>query len=151
MRWTFQLALAARMRLEPRLYLIYGDVGGVMFAGIRAEFPGRMLNFGVAEQAMVSFAAGMAIVGWRPVVYTITPFLIERAFEQIKLDVAQMRLPVGLVGHSDGSGGATHNELGAFPVLLMPEVSTYFPEKDEIAARVATVDIDQPWAIFLRE
>jgi transketolase len=134
------------------MYLIYGDVGGVMFAGIRKEFPGRVLNFGVAEQARVSFAAGMAIAGWRPVVYTITPFLIERAFEQIKLDVAQMRLPVGLVGHSDGHGGPTHNEIDALRLMaLLPEIASHYPTKEQIGPIVAGIDLDKRWFISLHE
>ena len=50
---------------------------------------------------MIGMAAGMAINGLRPVVYSITPFLLERPFEQIKVDIDEQNLPVLLVGYSD--------------------------------------------------
>lgn len=153
MRWTFQLALHARMKADPRSILLWGDVGVGLWKQHRADFPDRVINVGICEQATVSMAAGMAMQGLRPIVYTITPFLIERAFEQIKIDVDQQQLPVGLVGHSNGECGPTHRELNG-PVLmgLCKNIHSYFPAtKEEVAPMMAAMDIDRPWFLGLHE
>ena len=153
MKWEFQLALQRRMVTDPRIHLLMGDVGGVMFKEARASFPYRILNVGICEQATVSMAAGMAIEGLRPIIYTITPFLIERAFEQVKLDVHEMNLPVGLVGHSDNSCGPTHIERSAPALLaLLPRIAAYFPRTPaEVTAIMEKVDLDHPWFLKLGE
>lgn len=154
MKWAFQLALCERARIDERIHLVIGDVGAVMFESFRREFPGRFFNAGLCEQSMVSLAAGMAIEGLRPIVYTITPFLIERAFEQIKLDVNEMKLPVGLVGYSDLSVGPTHTELPAWWYAWpFPNISATWighEHKHAIPNFIRTVPLDRPWFLGLR-
>lgn len=151
MRWSFQLALHDLMERDARVHLLWGDVGAGLFKSHRTDFPGRVLNVGICEQATVSMAAGMAMAGLRPIVYTITPFLIERAFEQIKIDVAQMRMPVGLVGHSDGSAGPTHIELDAAALMRLAGVGAFFPKtKEDVSWLMKTINLDAPWFIGLK-
>ena len=152
MRWQFQLSLCELARRDKRVFLIYGDVGANMFAPFAKEFPDRILNVGLMEQSMVSFAAGMASQGFRPIVYTITPFLIERAFEQVKLDVAQMQMPVGLVGYSEPGHGPTHESVNAHALMaLLPSVESYYPRtKAAVASIMADIDLDVPWFLNLR-
>ncbi len=152
MRWTFQLALHDLMKRDERVHLLWADVGSGLFKAHRADFGSRCLNVGICEQATVSMAAGMAMQGLRPIIYTITPFLIERAFEQIKIDVDQMNLPVGLVGHSDPSNGPTHIELNA-PVLmgLCGNIHGYYPSsKEDVSFALGSVNLDKPWFMALK-
>lgn len=76
------------------------------------EFPKRSFNVGIAEQNMVSFAAGLAHEGYIPYAFTMAPFMSMRACEQVRTDVAYARLPVRLMatyaGLSGGISGATH-------------------------------------------
>lgn len=76
------------------------------------EFPKRSFNVGIAEQNMVSFAAGLAHEGFIPYAFTMAPFMSMRACEQVRTDVAYARLPVKLMatyaGLSGGISGATH-------------------------------------------
>ena len=151
MKWAFQLALYERAKLDSRIHLVIGDVGTVMFEKFRRDFPSRFLNVGLCEQSMISVAAGMASEGLRPIVYSITPFLIERAFEQIKLDIDQMNLPVGLVGYSDETAGPTHIELPwirdqwPFPNIA----HAWCLEKAHVEPTIRSVNLDHPWFVGL--
>lgn len=153
MKWAFQLALYERAKADPRINLIIGDVGGVMFAKFRQDFPDRFLNVGICEQSMISMAAGMASQGLRPIVYTITPFLLERAFEQIKLDIDQQNLPVGLAGHSDNTCGPTHTELDfwfhSWPFDNIKPTWAIL-DKAKVTEFMASVNIEKPWFLGLK-
>ena len=129
MRRAFGDLMVELAELDERVLLIVGDIGHGIFDRFRTRFPDRFFNFGVCEQSMVGSAAGMALEGLKPYVYTITPFLIERAFEQIKIDVDQQNVNVKLVGYADyPDQGPTHAELDG-PVLmgLLRNLRAYFP------------------------
>ena len=160
MKWAFQLALYERAKLDSRIHLVIGDVGAVMFEKFRRDFPSRFLNVGLCEQSMISVAAGMASEGLRPIVYSITPFLIERAFEQIKLDIDQMNLPVGLVGYSDETAGPTHcplpfwTDVGGEGYWPFPRIRARWigpADKQKIGEYLEWIlSLDRPWFIGLR-
>lgn len=99
MRRQFGKTIAELGKRDPNLVLLYGDVKQNMDE-FEALFPDRIFNVGICEQSMVSMAAGMALDGLRPVVYSLTPFLLERAYEQLKMDCGIMNAPVICVGYS---------------------------------------------------
>ncbi len=113
MRNAFALEVTELAAKDERIVLLSGDIGNRLFDDYKALYPGRFLNTGVAEANMVSVAAGMALCGLRPVVYTITPFVTTRCLEQIRVDVCYQNLAVTLVGVGGGlsyaSLGATHH------------------------------------------
>ena len=76
---------------DNKIVLIVGDIGYGIFDDFRRNHPKKFYNFGICEQSIIGSAAGMALEGLKPWVYTITPFLIERPFEQIKLDIKQAK------------------------------------------------------------
>ena len=111
------------------IFVIVADIGYRVFDDFRDKYPDRFINMGICEQSIISVASGMALEGLQPWVYTITPFLIERPFEQIKLDINQQNVNVNLVGFADyPSLGPTHSELNARKLMnLFNNIESYFP------------------------
>jgi len=141
MRKEFGKTIVELAEKDDKIYLITGDIGYGIFDEFRKRFPTRFLNFGIREQSMISFASGMALEGLKPYVYTITPFLIERPFEQIKLDIDQQNVNVKLVGYADyPTQGLTHSELDAKGLMgLLKNTVSYFP-KNSIETRNALIE-----------
>ena len=115
MRDAFAKTITELGPKDPQLVLLSGDIGNRMFDKFKEAQPARFYNCGVAEANMISVAAGLAMTGFRPWVYTIASFLTYRPFEQIRVDVAYHHLPVVLVGTGAGlcyaSNGPTHHTL----------------------------------------
>ncbi len=80
----------------------------------RSTYPDRFLSMGVAEQNMLSFAAGLAREGFIPFVHTFAVFIYRRAYDQIAMSIAYTNLPVRMIGFLPGittPGGATHQAI----------------------------------------
>lgn len=107
---------------HPDFVFLTGDLGFQALEPLQAALGPRFLNAGVAEQNMVSVAAGLAQTGLRPWVYSIAPFVYARPYEQIRNDVCLHDLPVVLVGNGGGYGygvmGGTHHALEDYGALL---------------------------------
>jgi len=114
---------------NENIFVIVADIGYRVFDEFREKYPDRFINMGICEQSIVSVASGMALEGLQPWVYTITPFLIERPFEQIKLDIDQQNVNVNLVGFSDyPTLGPTHTEINAKKMMrLFNNIESFFP------------------------
>jgi len=109
MRETFSKSLVAAAEKNPNLYLLTGDHGYALFDGLRKSNPARFINAGVAEQNMVGVAAGLAKLGFLPVIYGLSAFVPVRVLEQIKIDFCYENLPCVLIG--DGAG-VVYSHLG---------------------------------------
>ena len=118
---------------DNKIVLLVGDIGYRIFDDFRKDNPDRFFNLGICEQSLIGTAAGMSLEGLKPWVYTITPFLIERPFEQIKLDIDQQNANVKLVGFADYPQlGPTHAEIDAKKLMnLFKNIKSYYP-KDSI-------------------
>ena len=111
MRLEFGKVMAEIVKKDDSIYILDLDFGNV-FSELLEENPDHLLKLGVTEQAAVGVAAGMALEGLKPYVFAITPFLLERPFEQIKLDVVQQKANVKLVSYwSYPTAGPTHKAL----------------------------------------
>jgi transketolase len=113
--------MTALLADDPRTALVLADISAALFAKAAAEHPDRVLNMGIREQLMVSAAGGLALTGLRPVVHSYATFAVDRAYEQIKLDLSHQDVGAVLVsvGASyDGSGyGYTHFSPGDVALL----------------------------------
>jgi transketolase len=128
MRRAFGKTIVKLAEKDKDIILITGDVEQEMDE-YKKKFPERYINMGLCEQSMITIAASMAAEGFRPYVYSITPFLIERPFEQIKIDIDEQCLPVTLIGNADyPSHGPTHRPLNAEKLIsIFKNVIGYFP------------------------
>lgn len=129
MRRAFGKALMEIANQDKRLVLLNGDVEQEM-GPFKEKWPEKFFNLGLTEQSMISMSAGMALEGLRPLVYSITPFVLERPFEQVKIDIDEQNLPVILIGYSDyPSHGPTHRPLDAKTLCkCFKNIKSYFPE-----------------------
>jgi transketolase len=98
---------------DEKLVVLVGDISHNILQPFAKACPGRYYNVGIMEPTIVGMAAGLSMAGLRPVVHTIAPFLIERSFEQIKLDFGYQKLGGVLVsvgGAFDYAGlGCSHH------------------------------------------
>ena len=142
MRKQFCDALVTRSAKAEMVFLT-GDLGFMALEALEEALGPRFINAGVAEQNMVSVAAGLARQDFEVWVYSIAPFCYARPFEQIRNDITFHNLPVKLVGNGGGYGygvmGPTHHAIEDYGVLLtLPNMAVYVPAFDEdIAAVIA--------------
>ena len=147
MRTIFFELLKSGMRTDKSLFLVTADMGLGLVEPYQQEFPDRFINVGIAEQNMAGICAGLCNAGFRPICYTISNFLVERCFEQLRNDVCLHDYPVTFVGTStgfdNGSLGPTHHvvdDIGC--VKALPNVRIYSPST-VTAMRMAYDDIMQ--------
>lgn len=121
MRNAFADEVTKLAKTDQRVVLLSGDIGNKLFDNFKSVDEKRFYNCGVAEANMMGVAAGMALCGLRPFVYTIAPFTTTRCFEQIRVDVCYHEAPVVIVGTGSGlsyaSLGPTHHSLEDMAIL----------------------------------
>lgn len=121
---------------KPEMVFLTGDLGFMALEPLQEVLGPRFINAGLAEQNMVSVAAGLARQNFEVWVYSIAPFCYARPFEQIRNDITFHNLPVKLIGNGGGYGygvmGPTHHAIEDYGVLLtLPNMSVYIPAFDE--------------------
>ena len=117
---------------DPNLVVLLGDISHFIMQPFAKACPGRFYNIGICEPTIVSMAAGLAKVGFYPVVHTIAPFILERSFEQLKLDFCYQQMPGNLI--SVGSAfdysnlGCTHHCYDDFTLMKsLPNTQIFYP------------------------
>ncbi|MHB8313465.1 MAG: transketolase family protein [Candidatus Dormibacteria bacterium] len=89
--------VGAQLDEHANVVVVLAAISAALFEPVRREHPDRVINVGIREQALIGVAAGLAAAGMRPVAHTFAPFLVERAFEQLKLDLCHQRWGAVLV------------------------------------------------------
>ncbi len=142
MRDSFAKEITLLAEKNEKIVLLSGDIGNRMFDKYKKVAPNRFLNCGIAEANMMSMAAGMALSGLRPIIYTITPFTTTRCLEQIRIGVAYHQAPVLIVGTGSGLSyselGPTHHSLEDIAILRsIPNINILTPsDKQELVVQL---------------
>lgn len=132
MRTAFVNEITKLAQKDKNVWLVTGDLGFTVFEDFKTKFPDQFLNTGVAEQNLVSIAAGLAMTGKKVFVYSITTFISMRPFEQIRNDICYQNLPVCLIGggssFSYSTFGCTHFPLEDVGIMrTLPNLAIVVP------------------------
>ncbi|MDT5025236.1 MAG: transketolase [Micromonosporaceae bacterium] len=121
MREAFYAEVTDLIDDDPRTALVLADISAAALADAAQRHPDRVLNVGIREQLMVSVAGGLALTGMRPIAHSYAAFLIERAWEQVKLDLTHQEVGAILVSvgasYESSSAGRTHHSPGDVALL----------------------------------
>ena len=140
---------------KPDMVFLTGDLGFMALEPLQEGMGPRFINVGVAEQNMVSVAAGLANQNLEVWLYSIAPFCYARPFEQIRNDICFHQLPVKLIGNGGGYGygvmGPTHHAIEDYGVLLtLPNMCVFVPVFDEDVSAVISHAGDCATAAYIR-
>jgi transketolase len=143
MRDTFVSATESLLDEDPLAAVVLADISADQFAKAAARHPGRVLNVGIREQLLVGVGGGLALAGLKPILHTYAPFLVERAFEQVKLDLGHQRAHAVLVSvgasYDAARAGRTHQAPEDVALLdTLPGMAVHVPgHRDEVPALLA--------------
>ncbi|MEP6759225.1 MAG: transketolase C-terminal domain-containing protein [Actinomycetota bacterium] len=141
MRGAFAETASDLVAADGRVAVVLAEITTEPFAAALHEYPDRVVNIGIMEQAMVGVAAGFAMEGFHPIAHSLSPFIAERPYEQLKLDFGYQGLGgtfVGVGGSYDyGMEGATHHApADATLMLAIPGMEVLIPGHGEEMARL---------------
>jgi len=119
------------------------------------EFPDRIYNLGVAEQNMVTVAAGLALCGKKVFIYAMIPFVSMRCYEQIKVNICHMRLPVTIIGLCTGldlamDGPGLHGVMDVGAMRMISGLTIFNPSDPITAAASAEIAYTQELPAYIR-
>jgi transketolase len=143
MRESFASATEALLDEDPLTALVLAEISADMFGKAAARHPDRVINVGIREQLMMSVGGGLALAGLKPIVHTYAPFLVERAFEQVKLDLGHQGGHAVLVSigasYDSARGGRTHQAPEDVALMdTLPGMTVHVPgHPDEVPALLA--------------
>lgn len=155
MRETFAATVDRALDEDPRVAVVLAAISAGMFRTSAVRHPGRVIDLGIREQAMIGVAGGLALTGMRPIVHTYAPFLVERPFEQVKLDLGHQGVGAVLVsigGSYDASEeGRTHQAPGDVALLdTLPGWTVYVPGHPSEVREALAAAIPGEGRVYLR-
>lgn len=136
MRQQFSKTVMDIMDRDDKVVVLLGDIGVFAFKDVMEKYPTRCYNIGILEQTMVSMGAGLAMAGFIPILHTISPFLVARAYEQIRDDFGFQELKGTFVGvdvyTTSPNLGLTHSCLEDTALMsYIPNMKTFTPQSAE--------------------
>jgi transketolase len=132
MRRAFSDCLVEIADIDEKLVFPTGDLGYQVFTELEEKHPDKYINAGIAEAQLATCAAGLALSGFKPIIYSIASFITGRAFEQIRVSINYQQLPVLIVGAGGGyiysNSGVTHHAAEDLGLMsLMPGMQIFNP------------------------
>ena len=142
MRDTYFGTITYRAKEDPTICIVTADMSAPGLDEFRTLYPHRYINVGIAEQAAIQVACGLALEDMKPIVFAIQPFASLRCYEQIKVLASLMNIPITIVGVGAGFGyadsGPTHHALEDLAIMrILPHMTVWNPSTPYQAARMA--------------
>lgn len=155
MRESYVRALAEIAKKDKRIFGLVGDIGTFTYDDFKVACPDRFVNVGIAECNMVGMAAGLALEGKIPFIYTITPFVTARAFEPIRVDVCYQNLNVKVVGCGSGFSystlGCTHHATDDISIMrALPNMTILSPADPREAGKSVKAAVEHFGPTYIR-
>jgi transketolase len=155
MRERFEQVTSALLDSDPLLAVVLADIGAAAFEPARQRHPDRVINLGIREQLLISVAGGLALTGLRPIAHTFASFLVERPFEQIKLDLGHQDVGAVLVSagasYDEPAYGRTHQAPGDVALLdTLPDWTVHVPGHPDEAERLLRGAATASGRVYLR-
>ncbi|HTI10176.1 MAG TPA: hypothetical protein VL832_16525 [Puia sp.] len=132
MRKEFAEAIINLSKSNEKIVFLTGDLGFMALEGVRDLLGEKFINAGVAEQNMATMAASLAYEGFIPFIYSISPFVTLRPYEQLRNDICLHNLPVKVVANGGGygygiMGGTHHNIEDIGSMRILPNMQVFVP------------------------
>ncbi|MCB5266561.1 MAG: transketolase [Candidatus Cloacimonetes bacterium] len=136
MRDVFLASLHEEMAHDESIFFVAADFGSPILDKIRADYPARFINVGIAEQNLINVATGLALEGFKVFAYAIAPFITMRCYEQIRVNIAilsQIRdMNINIIGVGAGvsyaMSGPTHHCLEDLSIMrTLPNIEVFSP------------------------
>ena len=148
MRERFGAVTTEILDRDDSVALVLADISADRFRSVAKRHPDRVVNMGIREQLLVSVGGGLALTGLRPIVHSYAPFLVERAFEQVKLDLGHQGVGAVLVSigasYDRVESGRTHQAPGDVAAIgTLPGWTVHVPghaDEAELLLRSAVAD-----------
>lgn len=154
-RDSFFEALFPIAKADRNVVLVTADCGAPSLDQFRTHLSNQYLTVGIAEQNMIAIAAGLALAGKKPFCYAIAPFASLRCYEQIKVDLCSMHLPVTVLGVGAGLSydimGPTHHTTEDVSIMrALPGMQIYTPSDSIMGAALAELAYKTPGPKYVR-
>jgi transketolase len=155
LRETFFRTIETLAEDDKDIVILTGDLGFRLFDSFRARYPARFYDVGVAEANMIGVAAGLALSGKTVYCYSMAPFLVMRAYEHIRIDVAYHNINVILVGvgggFTYGLEGYTHFSLEDIALMRsLPHMKVIVPADQSETRCLARLSSSHQGPMYIR-
>jgi len=131
------------------------DMGAFSLERYKRDLPDQYINVGISEQNLVNIATGLALAGKKVFIYGIAPFVTMRCYEQIKVNLSGMCLPVTIIGAGPGvtyaSDGSTHHAILDISIMRpLPEMTIINPSDPIMASAAAHLSYKSKCPVYIR-
>ena len=155
MRDAFFDRLYELARKNPDIILVDADMGAPSLDKIKKDMPAQFVNVGIAEQNAIVVACGLALSGKIPFTYAIAPFITLRCYEQIKVNMCAMKLPVTCIGVGAGfsyeDSGPTHHTTEDISIIrALPNITILNSTDSIMASKLADIAVKHDGPLYLR-